>query len=195
MIREILPGIETWSVSWPGVFTLESFKLTSDEGAVLIDPMDYNVDVSNVIGIIVTRFGHMRSALVFAAESGAPIYLPDFDAERADDLDVQTFSHGNVLPCGLQAIETRDDRAWELSLLSPLDGGTLIVGDSLGTMGKWVPNGEAIGAHPYLKRPAETLKHLLDIEFKNLLPGHGPAYLGYAKERLAELIEKDAAGD
>ena len=193
MIREILPGIETWSVSWPEVFTLESFKLTTEEGAVLIDPMDYNVDVSNVIGIILTTIGHARSAGVFAAESGAPIYLPDFNADRAGDLEVQRFSHGEILPCGLQAVETREDRLRELSLLSPMFGGTLFVGDSLGTMGKWVPDGEAVGAHPVIKRPSTTLRHLLDYEFRNLLPGHGPAYLGYARERVAELIERDAA--
>ena len=204
MITEVLPGIHHWSVKWPDDFSLESYLLHTDDGDVLIDPMDYSVGVSEVVAIIVTRIAHERSARVFASESGAPIYLPELDAGRANGPEsFETIAHGDELPGGLKALEIKGVDGWELALLSPVHDGTLFVGDALGTMGKWTPGeippggrrpvGGPIGGHPRMHpHPSQTLTHLLDYEFQNLLTGHGPPYLGYAKQRLAELIERDA---
>jgi glyoxylase-like metal-dependent hydrolase (beta-lactamase superfamily II) len=204
MIKEVLPGIHHWSVWWPDDFSLESYLLRSEDGTVLIDPMDYGVDVSDVVAIVVTCVGHERSARVFASESGAPTYLPELDARWVEDsASFEVYANGDDLPGGLKAIEISGGEKKEFAVLSPLHGGTLFIGDALGTMGKWTPGevspgsrrplGGPIGGHPRRHpHPSQSLAHLLDLEFQNLLPGHGPPYLGYAKQRLAELIERDA---
>ena len=53
-----------------------------------------------------------------------------------------------------------------------------------------------MGGHPNgHPRPAQTLSHLLEDEFENLLPGHGPPILGDAKTKLANLIGRDAMAE
>ena len=106
MITEMLPGIHHWSVWWPDDFSLESYLLHTDDGSVLIDPMDYGVDVSDVVAIVISCVGHERSARVFASESGAPIYLPERDAPRVKDpASFEAYANGDDLPGGLTAIE------------------------------------------------------------------------------------------
>jgi hypothetical protein len=64
------------------------------------------------------------------------------------------------------------------------------VGDALGTTAKWAPNGLRLGGHPNgHPRPSQTLSHLLDYEFENLMPGHGKPIVGGARGELARLIE------
>ncbi len=205
MLTEVLPGILHWSVWWPDVFSLESYLLRTADGSVLIDPLDYEVDVSDVVAIVITSISHERSARVFASESGAPMYLPDFHGNYVKDVaSFETYADGDELPGDLRAIEIKGVAGKECALLSPVHGGTLFVGDSLGTMGKWtlaeIPSGGRrpvrgpIGGHPSLHpHPSQTLTPLLDYEFQNLLPGHGPPYLAFAKQRMVELFERDAA--
>ncbi len=69
--------------------------------------------------------------------------------------------------------------------------GLLFVGDALGTTAKWAPGGIPLGGHPNgHPRPWETLSHLLDLDFENLLPGHGDAIVGGARETLREMMEE-----
>jgi glyoxylase-like metal-dependent hydrolase (beta-lactamase superfamily II) len=198
-MREILSGVFHWTIDWPGVFPLESYWLKTDTGSVLIDPIEAPDlgaigDAGDVLAVVLTNGWHERSAALFARRSGAPIYVPGAHADLFEDLDeYETYSAGDDLPGSLLAIATPGRRAdgGEQALLSPLHGGTLIVGDCLGTAAKWTPWEEMpLGGHPRNHPvPAETLAHLLDHEFENLLPGHGNPILGGAHAALQKLIE------
>ncbi len=197
-MREILAGFFHWTVEWPGVFPLESYWLKTDAGSILIDPIEGPdlgsiEDSGDVLAVILTVGWHERSAGLFARRTGAPVYLPAADEDMFENLDeYETYSDGDDLPGGLLAIATPGRRAdgGEHALLSPLHGGTLIVGDCLGTTGKWTPWEELpLGGHPRNHpRPAKSLKHLLSHQFDNLLPGHGQPVLGSARAALQRLI-------
>ncbi len=198
-MREILPGVFHWTIDWPGVFPLESYWLKTDTGSILIDPIESSgleaiEESGDVSAVILTVGGHERSAGLFARRTGAPVYLPATDEDLFENLDeYETYLDGDDLPGGLLAIATPGRRAddGEHSLLSPLHGGTLIVGDCLGTAAKWTPWNELpLGGHPRNHpHPAEGLAHLLDHGFENLLPGHGQPILGGARAALQKLIE------
>ena len=195
-MKEILPGVFHWRIEWPGWFSLESFFLRSPEGSVLIDPIECAglSDISaagDVAAIILTVSYHERSARLFARRTGAPVFVPDKDVSMFEALDeVMTYEDGAALPGGLRAIGVPGCSLGEQALISPIHGGTLIVGDCLGTTAYWAPGGIPLGGHPKgHPRPAESLSHLLEYEFENLLPGHGDPILGGARTRLRELIE------
>ena len=89
--------------------------------------MDYGVDVSNVVAIVVTCAGHERSARVFASESGAPSYLPELDASWVEDsASFEVYANGDDLPGGLKAIEISGGEKKEFALLSSLHGGNAV---------------------------------------------------------------------
>ena len=108
-----------------------------------------------------------------------------------EDLEeFESYEDGDELPCGLRAIGAPGLTRGEQAVISDLHGGTLFVGDALGTTAKWAPEGIPLGAHPNgHPQPWDTLSHLLELDFANLLPGHGDAIVGGAKETFAEMIE------
>ena len=196
-MREILPGVFHWTVDWPGVFPLESYWLFTESGSVIIDPVDSAgliplEEAAEVVAVIVTTKWHERSARLLAKRTGAPLYAPAADRDNFEDIDeCETYVAGDMLPGDLVAISTAGGEwsAGEHALLSPLHGGTLFVADCLGTAAKWTPWDMPLGGHPrFHSHPAESLSHLLDHQFENLLPGHGEPIVGGAREALRELI-------
>ena len=179
MMTEVLPGLFHWYVVWPE-YRLECYWLRTEDGSVLIDPLEgIGLDEIEQAGdcraVIITSHWHERSALLFAKRTGAPIYVPEGHTDRLELVETyHTYRDGDALPGGLRAIWVLD----ECALLSELHGGTLFVGDALGTTGKWAPGGIPLGLHPRglpprtTLSPAEILGHLLDYEFRNLFPAH-----------------------
>tara|TARA_B100001123_G_C15326644_1_gene1029770 strand:+ start:1991 stop:2602 length:612 start_codon:yes stop_codon:yes gene_type:complete len=195
-MREILPGIKHWTVNWPGYFRLESYwiKTTTDEG-VLVDPLEYSgideiEESGKVSGIILTNSSHERQAHLFAKRTGTNIYVPNNHSKKLETIsDYIEFSDGDLLPGDFTAIRIATASSDEYALFSPVHNGTLVVGDSLGTSDKWVKGGLLVGGHPVgHPRPWKSLSKLLEIDFDNLLPGHGPPLIGKAKEAVAKMI-------
>ena len=55
----------------------------------------------------------------------------------------------------------------------------------------WAPDDLPLGGHPTgHPQPCVTLDHLLDLDFENLLPGHGKAILGDAKANVRSMIDR-----
>ena len=200
VLREILPGLFHWSVRWPGWWSLESYWLRVENGGVLIDPLESVgigelEEADDIQAIFLTVGWHERSARLFSRRTGAPIFLPELDSHMIEDID-QFIGYGDAFEheCGLRAIGVPGLTRGEQALLSGTHGGTLFVGDALGTTAKWAPNGMRLGGHPNgHPRPSQTLSHLLDYEFENLMPGHGKPIVGGAKDELARLIESGAS--
>ncbi len=191
MLREILPGIHHWTVVWPQ-YRMESYWLRTDSETVVIDANEsedaYNIgESSRCTAVIVTSGWHERSALLFSKRTGAPVFVPEGHAKRLEVVEsYDTYGDGDRLPGGLKAIAVFGEAA----LLSNLHGGTLIVGDALGTSAKWTPKGEALGFHPGSSREVsiDGAGRLLEHEVENLLPAHGPPLLGDAKAKLADAV-------
>ncbi len=197
-MNELLPSVFHWTVVWPDLFPLESYWVRTAAGSALIDPIERGglgaIEVAgDVRAVIITSAWHERSARLFAKRTGASIHVPADHVGRIEDLDsFETYGDGDTLPADLIAIDVGGGSPGEHALLSPLHGGTLFVGDGLGTTAKWTPGGIPLGAHPRAHpNPGRSLAHLLDHEFENLLPGHGPPIVGGAKADLADLIDRD----
>ena len=195
-MNEILPGIFHWKVVWPEFWSLESYYIRTDEGSVIIDPIECiglnEIDEDdNIQAVIVTVGWHERSARLFAKRTRAPLFVPTEDAHRFEDLEgFISYEHGYELPCELTAIGVPGLTPGEHALLSHLHGGSLFVGDALGTTAKWAPGDTPLGAHPNgHPQPAETLSHLLDFRFENIMPGHGDPLIGNGRTELEKLIQ------
>lgn len=196
MLNEVLPGLFHWSVRWPGWWSLESYWIRTDRGGVLIDPIECfgldDIEQSNdVKAIFVTLGWHERSARLFAMRTGAEVFVPERDRSMIEDIDRFTgYGDGFEHYCGFRAIGVPGLTPGEQAILSDAHGGTLFVGDALGTTAKWAPNGLRLGGHPNgHPQPSQTLSHLLSYEFENLMPGHGEPIIGGARDELARLIE------
>ena len=199
-MNEILPGLFHWRVVWPNIWSLESYYLQTELGSVIIDPIECTglakIETDDdVLAVIITVGWHERSARLFAKRTRAPLYVPGKDVHRFEDLEGYiSYEHGYELPCGLTALGVPGLTPGEHALLSPLHGGTLFVGDALGTTSKWTPNNMSLGAHPNgHPQPAETLSHLLDFRFENLLPGHGDPLIGNGRTELEALIQSNTS--
>ena len=195
-MREILPGIKHWTVNWPNYFRLESYWInTNTDESVLIAPLECSgideiEESGKVSGIILTNSSHERQAHLFAQRTGTNIYVPKNHSESLESVtDYISFSDGDLLPGGLTAIRIETAHRDEYALLTPVQNGTLIVGDSLGTSDKWAKGGLLVGGHPVgHPRPWESLSKLLGADFDNLLPSHGPPLIGQAKQAVVEMI-------
>jgi hypothetical protein len=195
-MREILPGLYHWRVIWPDIWSLECYFLETEEGSVVIDPIESSrlmpIDsATDVRAVIVTSGWHERSARLFGKRTGAPVFVPEQDLCMIEDLDeYERYGDGDSLPCGIRAIGVPGLTRGEQALLSGSNGGTLFTADCVGSTAKWAPNGMALGGHPNgHPTPAKTLSHLLDFEFVNLCPGHGDPLLSDGKQKLAELFD------
>ncbi len=190
---EILPGLFQWRIDWPGYYCLDSYMLRTEDGSILIDPCETKGAGApeDTKAIIITVGWHERSASLFAKRTGAPVFVPARDVCMIEDLEnYETYGDGDDLPCGLKAIGTPGLTRGEQVILSPVHGGTLFVGDAMGTTGKWAPGEITLGGHPNgHPQPAETLSHLLDFEFENLLPGHGDALLDGARSLVKQVLD------
>ena len=108
-MREIIPGVLTWSVTWPQ-WSLESYWLRLPGGSVLIDPMEgFGLDditaAGDVAAIVLTVGWHERQAHLFAQRTGARVFVPAEDTCMLETLEVfETYGDGMELPLGLRAV-------------------------------------------------------------------------------------------
>jgi len=196
VLKEILPELFHWRVIWPDIWSLECYFLRTDSGSVVIDPIESNglVEIDqaeDIRAVIVTSGWHERSARLFARRAGVSVYVPEADLCMFEDLDqYEVYGDGDVLPGEVTAVGVPGLTRGEQALFSETNGGTLFTADCVGTTAKWAPDGMTVGGHPNgHPRPADTLGHLLELDFMNLCPGHGDPLLGNGKSELIRLSE------
>jgi glyoxylase-like metal-dependent hydrolase (beta-lactamase superfamily II) len=182
-MKEILPGIHTWSVfSHDKGLDFNGHLVANSDGCVLIDPPSCSPDdmvLMEQLGppkaIIITNRHHTREAGIFAAHWKIPIMLHDADA-----LDIPpnvrlggVYRDGDRLAGGLQVITLTGQKSPGESALLCSRSSALILGDAL--LGKPAGSLCMLPADKYADPEAAKagLKRLLDYRYDSVLVGDG----------------------
>lgn len=190
MTEEIVPGLRRWTAfheEWNE--EVASLALDTDDGLVLIDPLDPPRELRRPDHVLLTVYWHGRSTKdlkpkrVWAqSRSAQPLRNRGVDVTDA-------FTAGDELPGGLQAFQTA--RANEVVFWLP-SASALAVGDVLlGAGAKPQPTSDPLRLCPerWLGKAThadlrETLRPLLDLAVQRVLVAHGKPVVRAGKRAL-----------
>lgn len=175
-LERVSPHVAVWHAYDATVKSeLWSTLLQHDNGAIVIDPIEIRDEESKSFGpvgaVIVTNANHERASAGF----GAPIL------SAASPRDPETLK--------VQLIDIPGAAENEIAVYSPLDGGTLVIGDALIN---FEPYGFTFLPAKYCtdqKLMRRSLLQLQHLDFARILFAHGTPITSRAKERLAALVE------
>jgi glyoxylase-like metal-dependent hydrolase (beta-lactamase superfamily II) len=199
---EVVPGVRHWEVRCDRIGApLGSYLLdreSGEGGATLIDPalpedeelraglLNALRDTWRVSEIILTTRAHRREVPLVAGELGAPILTHELVAPDVESDRVRAFGYEEALPAGLRSLRVDGTAPGECALYRTEGGkGQLFVGDALIHL---QPRGLAVLPEDHASDIAalrESVRALLDLEFDQLFPGHGPPVL----EDAARLVQ------
>jgi glyoxylase-like metal-dependent hydrolase (beta-lactamase superfamily II) len=200
-MREIVPGIHTWSwFSSDKGIDFNGYYVLGPGGPVVVDPppcREEHLARMALLGaprvILITNGHHLRKARDLAARFGVPIRIHAADAGMIEPPPDGTFGDGDRLPGGLTAIGIPDGKTpGETALHAPW-ANALIVGDAV--IGKPAGSLSLLPADKF-KDPARArlgLRRLLDVPFASILVGDGSPIIGRGKEALRELLAVSGA--
>jgi glyoxylase-like metal-dependent hydrolase (beta-lactamase superfamily II) len=189
-MEEIAPGLRRWTAfheEWNE--EVASLALDTDDGLVLIDPLDPPRELRRPDHVLLTVYWHGRSTKdlkpkrVWAqSRSAQPLRNRGVDVTDA-------FTAGDELPGGLEAFQTA--RANEVVFWLP-SAHALAVGDVLlGAGAKPQPTNDPLRLCPerWLGKSTHddlrtTLRPLLDLPVERVLVAHGKPVLGAGRRAL-----------
>ena len=193
-MEEVAPGLRRWTAyhdDWEE--DVGSLALESDDGLILIDPIDPPRELRRPDHVLLTVFWHNRSTADLRAKR---VWAPTRSAQplRNRGVDVtDAFTAEDELPGGVQAFQTA--RVSEVVFWLP-DQRAIVAGDVLLGAGakprttkdplrlcpeRWL--GKA--THADLKR---TLAPLLDLPVQRVLVSHGKPVLRGGKRALEHVL-------
>ncbi len=199
-MREIVPGIQTWSVPMPDRgYAFNGFAIATDQGTVVIDPPEPAGEGWGAIdplapfaGVYVTNRNHSRGAATFRERYGATVHVHEADADKLEAGADVTVRGDERLPGDVQLIHVPGKSPGEIAFHVPA-GNALIVGDVV--IG--VPAGE-LSTYPekVIDDMAElhrSAARLLEYDFDALLLCDGESLPAGGKDKLREFVERAAA--
>lgn len=174
---------------WPGGFgwiahpdeylKRASHAVKSPEGLWLIDPVetDQLADLlatrDPVAGVLVTLDRHTRDADQLARKHDVRVCLPNPLSHLRREFDAPTSTLGPFTRAtGFSASIVLDLPGWREVALYDGTGGTLLVGDTLGTAPYFSPPGERLSVHPML-RLVPPAGRFIAFAPERILVGHG----------------------
>ena len=194
MIKEIIPGVFSWSdYSEEKGLDFNGYLVIAKGECVIIDPPELGNDeeeLKNIIdkhsscplkGIILTNVHHERASNSLKNRFSVPIWVNEKDKEGLEVLAGNTFRGGDILFCGIQAIQLEDQKSPGETAFYMKDQKTMLVGDAL--IGK-VPGQVNMLPSDKFKDPVKAkagLQKLMSYEFETLLVGDGVSILKGAK--------------
>lgn len=201
-----MPSTDAARYEWPGGLTWlahpdESMQRASHALAAsgqvwVVDPLeapgiqDELEALGEVAGVVVLLDRHTRDAAAFAARYDVPVFVPEAAAVDAADLGVPTERfRGELGDTGYRARPVVSLPLWREAALVSEDGGTVVVGDVLGTAAYFRAPRERLALHPAL-RLWPPRRQLGDLDPERLLVGHGAPVL----EDGGQAIEDALAG-
>ena len=202
-MKEILPGIYTWhEFSKEKQLNFNGYLLVWEGESVLIDPPRMSEKnfalMENLVKknsnhplntILLTNVHHERACDEFKRIFGAKIWINEKDSLGLEGAVDKTFKDGDRLPCGLVALNIKNQKSPGESALFLEERGLMIVGDAL--IGK-VPGKVNMLPSDKYQDPVlakKQLNKILDYDFDILLLGDGEPILENAKEAVKIFFE------
>ena len=202
MIKEIIPGVFGWSeYSEEKGLDFNGYLIIGKEESVIIDPPDLENDDEEELkiimdrpsscplkGIILTNVHHERASNSLKNRFSVPVWVNEQDKEGLEVSAGNTFRGGDILFCGIQAIQLEDQKSPGETAFYMKDQKTMLVGDAL--IGK-VPGQVNMLPSDKFKDPVKAkagLQKLMSYEFETLLGGDGVSILKGAKEAVAKFL-------
>ena len=202
MVKEIIPGVFGWSeYSEEKGLDFNGYLIIGKEESVIIDPPDLENDDEEELkiimdrpsscplkGIILTNVHHERASNSLKNRFSVPVWVNEQDKEGLEVSASNTFRGGDILFCGIQAIQLEDQKSPGETAFYMKDQKTMLVGDAL--IGK-VPGQVNMLPSDKFKDPVKAkagLQKLMSYEFETLLVGDGVSILKGAKEAVAKFL-------
>jgi glyoxylase-like metal-dependent hydrolase (beta-lactamase superfamily II) len=194
-MREIVPGVQTWSIPVPDKgYDFNGYAIVTEEGTVVIDPPEPVDDGWGAIdllgpfaGVWITNRNHSRAAAAFRERYDARVFAHEADAGRLEAGADQTLKGDEVLPGEIQLIHVPGKSPGEVAFHLPRSR-ALVVGDVV--IG--VPPGE-LSTYPDkviddLEELHRSTARLLEYDFDALLLCDGASFPTGGKEKLREFV-------
>src|SRR6266511_3138861 len=192
-MEEIAPGLRRWTARHPDwEEDVASLALESDDGLILIDPLDPPRGVRSPDHVLLTVFWHHRSTADLKAKHvwspGSVRALGNRGVEVTD-----VFRAGDALPGGVQAFQTarRNEAVYWLPKQRALVAGDVLLGAGAKPRAtddplrlcpeRWL--GKA--THDDLR---DSLRPLLELPVELVLVSHGDPVLQNGHDELARLL-------
>lgn len=196
-LTEVIKNLHCWSSfheQWKIDF--DSYALKTPGGVVFVDPMKPDPAVvkslealGEPISVFLTNAHHDRDADWFRKRYDIQIYAHEKAKSDCDTkLDILVLN-GERLPGGLKAIHLPGCTASELALYTKQAGGIVMLGDALLNL----PNkGLSLLPDAYVedrKLALQSLRRLLDLNFKAITFAHGDPLVDNAKRQVARFVK------
>ena len=191
---EIAPGLRRWT-AWHEEWeeNVGSLAVDTDDGLVLVDPLEAPPEVSKADHVLVTVFWHGRTT----GELGAKrVWASSRSAQPLSNRGVDVtdpFRAGDELPGGIQAFQTA--RAAEVVYWLPAQRAVAVGDVLLGAGAKPQPTSAPLRLCPERwlgKRTHDdlraTLQPLLELPVERVLVSHGEPVLRDGKFALAAVV-------
>ena len=129
-----------------------------------------------------------RSSDLLKNQFSIPVLVNERDMEGLEVPTYNVFAGGDILFCGMQAIQLDHQKSRGETALYMAEQKIMIVGDAL--IGKVPGQVNMLPAEKYrdIGKAKEGLKELLKYEFETLLVGDGESILKDAKETVANFL-------
>jgi glyoxylase-like metal-dependent hydrolase (beta-lactamase superfamily II) len=202
MIKETLPGVYSWSeYSDEKQLDFNGILIIGKGESIIIDPPDLGKDdvdeLKNLIdshsscplkGVLLTNAHHERASDLLTNQLSVPVWVNVLDKETLETSTDKTFKGGDILFCGIQAIQLEHQKSPGETAFYIEDQKIMILGDAL--IGK-VPGKLNMLPPDKYQDPAKAktgLNQLLDYDFDTLLVGDGSSILKGGKDAVKNFL-------
>jgi glyoxylase-like metal-dependent hydrolase (beta-lactamase superfamily II) len=199
LVGEILPGVYRFTMHDDRIdYESDSYAIIEHGKVILIDPLPMAEKDLKKLGpveaVCLTGSCHERSAWRYRRELHVPVYAPQGGVDFEETPDRWYKAHDR-LPGNLLAVHTPGPTEAHYSFYLEREGDVVFCADLLTNAGS---EGLAFVSGEYQDEPArtrESVRQLLDLQFKILCPNHGKPVMRRTKEAITRTLEKDAARD
>ena len=201
-LQEMAPGLYRWSeFNDEKQLNFNGYYLVNGGESVIIDPPELDDDGLKELkdrvaqnthaplkAILLTNVHHDRASLKMKEVFGVPVYIHESDEQGLEFDPDYTFKDGDMLFCGLKAVNLKDQKSPGETAFYLADQKKLFVGDAL--IGKIPGRLNQLPAEKFadIDKAKESLKVLKDYDFEDLLLGDGEPIQGGAKDKLNEFL-------
>lgn len=199
-MKEILPGIWTWSVfNQDRGMNFNGHLVVNDEGCVLIDPPPMSEqDAAQVeklgppIDVVITNRHHTRDAMTPAGRWSSRILLHEADANAIPETVRLggVYHDGDRLPAGLLVITLSHQKSPGESALLSKRANALILGDALIGHPAGSLNLLPAGKYADVALAREGIWKLLNFPFDTVLLGDGESILSGGRTAIEAFLAR-----